>query len=127
MKLLYAFRFFPVLLIESKRLVPSRFSALNVGPIIFVRPGHATMPLIEHELQHARQMYRTCFGMALLYGLSKRWRMRYEAEAYRAQWEAAGSDSGVLDQLANFLASDYRLGIPQDAARTAILTARSSR
>lgn len=121
MKLRLVYRVLPVVVIETDRLIPARFQGYNLGPVILLRPG-ASAALLEHELTHSRQVYRTGFLMGAAYVLSKRWRLRWEAEAYAAQW-AAGADLPVL---AGFLATNYNLGITVADARAAIVDAATA-
>ncbi|AJG18798.1 hypothetical protein [Cupriavidus basilensis] len=114
----FVYRVLPVLVIRTDRLIPARFQGYNLGPVILLRPT-ARAALLEHELTHSRQVYRTLFLMGAIYYLSKRWRLRWEAEAYAVQWKAGDS----LANLSTFLANNYHLGISVSEAQRAILGA----
>jgi hypothetical protein len=61
---------------------------VTFGPLILLKKKYkgdtsaAATGLIEHELTHARQFYRTC-GLNGPRYLFARWRLAYEVEAYK--------------------------------------------
>ncbi len=106
----------PVFTLES---MPGRLVGLCLGPIVLVREDYADdWPTIVHELTHCRQFWR---GFALLHLLryysSRRYRLRSEVEAFRA--ELAVCDPGErrqrLKDSARALSSSYSLGLDADA------------
>jgi hypothetical protein len=101
------------LMIETRWLVPRGFDGFTPGPLILLRPG-ASHALIEHEKVHVRQFWRSWGLMGVLYLLSRRWRLRYEVEAYREQLRH--SPPGAARALARLLAGKYRLRITEDEA-----------
>lgn len=101
------------LVVTTSRLIPARFDGYTVGPVVLVRPG-TSAALLAHEQAHARQFWR-CLGFnGLLYWVSRRWRLRLELEAYRAQIAVAGPPAAL--PLSAALASKYDLGITQEEA-----------
>ena len=103
----------PCLMIETRWLVPRGFDGFTPGPLILLRPG-ASQALIEHEKVHVRQFWRSWGLMGVLYLLSRRWRLRYEVEAYREQ--LLHSPPSAARMLARVLAGKYRLRITEDDA-----------
>jgi hypothetical protein len=101
------------LVIVTNRLIPARFDGYAVGPLVLVRPG-TSAALLAHEQTHVRQFWRYCGINELLYATSKRWRLRLELEAYRAQLAVAGPPAAA--QLVAALSSKYDLGITQEEA-----------
>ena len=76
-------------------------------------------PLHLHEAVHQRQMredWTVVFWFRYL--LSKKWRQRYEVEAYKAQIAAGASLQGC----AQLLSSMYLLGISYDKAYALLKT-----
>jgi len=62
---------------------------------------------IDHELVHIEQYERDGWMMPLRYVLSRRWRIRYETEAYQAQgWQP--------ERIAVTLAEGYLLAMSSD-------------
>ncbi|MFS8975930.1 hypothetical protein [Cupriavidus necator] len=103
------------LVVETRWLIPRGFDGFTPGPLILLRPG-ASDALIEHEKVHVRQFWRSWGLMGVLYLVSRRWRLRYEVEAYREQLRH--SPPGAAHALARFLAGKYRLKISEaDAYR----------
>lgn len=101
------------LVVETRWLIPRGFDAFTPGPLILLRPG-ASDALIEHEKVHVRQFWRSWGLMGVLYLASRRWRLRYEVEAYREQLRH--SPPGAAHALARFLAGKYRLKISEAEA-----------
>lgn len=74
------------MIIKAPLLVPKGAAAITIWPFIFVdrRPNRVPRHIIEHEKVHLRQQVKYLFiGFALLYFCSRRWRYRFELEAYR--------------------------------------------
>lgn len=101
------------LVVETRWLIPRGFDGFTPGPLILLRPG-ASDALIEHEKVHVRQFWRSWGLMGVLYLASRRWRLRYEVEAYREQLRH--SPPGAAHALARFLAGKYRLKISEAEA-----------
>ena len=120
MKLLFAFGWIPVPVFYVKRLFADGFS-----PLVFVlikEKSRSDEALHQHELEHIKQAYRLALlPYAILYLLSKRYRLWAEVKAYRVQIKAGLR----LDSAAWYLSKNYRLGITQDEAK-AYLEERAS-
>jgi len=101
------------LLIETRWCIPRGFDGFAPGPLILLRPG-ASAALLAHEKVHVRQFWRSFGLMGPLYLLSRRWRLRYELEAYREQVRHAGPQA--VPACAHALAHGYRLGISVEQA-----------
>ena len=97
--------------------------ATTRGPFIFVDPDFKDDPgLVPHEQVHVDQFFRT-FGLhVFLYRLSKTYRFKSEAEAYREQLQhyPLAEYPQRLDDYATFLSEHYGLGITKEQAITAI-------
>ncbi len=100
-------------IVETRWMIPRGFDGFAPGPLILVRPG-TSHGLIEHEKVHVRQFWRTFGLMAVLYLLSRRWRLRYEVEAYREQLRYC--PLGAAHGFARTLACQYRLRISEQQA-----------
>ena len=97
---------------------PKHLFAAGFTPLpwlMFIREDCAdNAPLHIHEGIHQRQMredWTVVFWCRYL--LSRRWRQRYEVEAYKAQIQAGAS----LEGCAEWLSSMYYLGITYEQAR----------
>jgi hypothetical protein len=99
-------------------LIPARFAATTYGPFIFIRPTYKNdVGLRAHELTHVVQFWKNpLFGLA--YYFSKTARLRYEAEAYKAQLLHCTSDKKEL--FAQFLCKNYKLNITHEQALAAL-------
>lgn len=105
------------LVIPTDIFIPKRFAAYTYGFLILVRPKHKDdMPLIEHEKVHVRQFWRY-FGMSgLLYMFSKKYRLKFEVEAFRRQLELVREPQSAKKLFAFYLASNYNLDITKEEA-----------
>jgi hypothetical protein len=101
------------LVIETDWFIPQRFDAYTYFAVVLVRPGQGEA-LIEHELTHARQFWRYWGTNGLRYRFSKKWRLRFELEAYRVQLALMGP--AAAPAIAGSLSTKYNLGISIDEA-----------
>jgi hypothetical protein len=116
----------PVPVVTLRRM-PGRLVGLCVGPFIVVREDYASdYPTIVHELTHCRQFWR---GLGILhlfryYG-SRRYRLRAEVEAFRAELAACppGERRRRLHESARSLATSYSLGLDTEACRLLLSSA----
>lgn len=70
--------------IHAPKLVPKGADAITIFPFIFTRQKLPPKNLIEHEKVHLKQQVKFLFiGFALLYFGSKKWKYKFELEAYK--------------------------------------------
>lgn len=101
-------------------LIPRRFDAYTIGPIILLRPTSCNdAGLIAHERTHVRQFWRTLGLAGLLMLTSRKWRLRYELEAYREQLKIDMGKEGIF---AMYLSKNYNLNIDFAKAYTLLKT-----
>lgn len=113
-------KFLPVPVISLERM-PGRLVGLCVGPFVVVREDYASdHPTIVHELTHCKQFWRglTVLHLVRYYG-SRRYRLKAELEAFRAELDACtpGERRQRLLESARSLASSYSLGLDIEACR----------
>ena len=66
--------------------LPANSNGAANGPVVRIRPGYEDdRGLLEHELTHVKQWWRTLGLHSILYLCSKRYRLKAEVEAYREQ------------------------------------------
>lgn len=119
-------KFLPVPVISLERM-PGRLVGLCVGPFVVVREDYASdYPTIVHELTHCKQFWRglTVLHLIRYYG-SRRYRLKAELEAFRAELDACPPDerSQRLQESARSLASSYSLGLDTEACRLLLVAA----
>lgn len=103
------------MIVYSDFLMPSWMDGRCLGPIVQIRPSSRNdVGLVQHELVHQRQWKQNPILYPLRYWLSRRWRLRYELEAYREQLKHSPLD---VDRFAYLLAGKYRLNISQQRAK----------
>lgn len=103
------------LVVVTSRLIPARFDGYSLGPLVLVRPG-TSLGLIAHEQAHVRQFWRWLGTSGLVYQFSRKWRLHFEVEAYRAQLAVAGP--AQAQHFAESLATMYDLAITDQEALT---------
>ncbi len=89
------------------------YYAKSYGFFVLTNPNPPEA-IIQHELTHCRQFW--CYGWigySLLYRFSKKFRLKFEVEAYRKQLEIAPL---AIEPIAAFLANRYGLGITKEEA-----------
>lgn len=102
-------------------LMPERFSGYTLGPIVLIRPRcRDDQGLLQHELVHVRQFWRTFGLFGIPYWLSRTRRFEYEVEAYREQLKYSPGRQALF---ARHLARNYDLGITESQALAALTRA----
>lgn len=97
------------MIIYSDLLMPDWADGRAIGPVVQIRPSRrGDASILAHELEHVRQWREAPISMPLRYLFSRRWRLRYEVEASRAQLKV---DPLAITSCAALLATQYRLGI----------------
>jgi hypothetical protein len=116
MEIRWVFKYLPAFIFYSNLL--KRNGGVAFGPLILLKMKYkgdtsaSAAGLIEHELTHARQFYRTC-GLNGPRYLFARWRLAYEVEAYKVELRYAPHAVGAF---AGFIANRYRLDITESEA-----------
>lgn len=65
--------------------------------------------LLQHELTHCKQHYRTFLLHGCLYLFSQKYRYRAEIEAYRVQLQYSSNKERSAIKFANFIATKYNI------------------
>jgi len=116
MEIRWAFKHLPVFVVYSDLL--GRNGGVTFGALIVLKKKYSgdTSPaatgLIEHELTHVRQFYRT-FGLNGPRYLFAKWRLGYEIEAYKVELRYAPEAASVF---AGYIANRYGLDITESEA-----------
>jgi hypothetical protein len=125
MQLRWVYKCLPVFIFYNEivfRMFSKQSDGVAIGPIIFIRPDTRQAvierALIEHELVHSRQSYRWIGINGILYLCSKKWRLKFEVEAYREQLKYVPER---LNKFANALSTNYKLNITFDEAKALLL------
>jgi hypothetical protein len=101
-----------ILIVTDK--VPEGYAGLTQAFVVRIRPSHKDdRGLIEHELVHVKQFWRSLGLHGVLYLLSKRYRLRCEIEAYRKQLEFSPQEKVERHRklFKQAIAEKYRLGM----------------
>lgn len=103
------------LTIYTDRLIPAWMGGMAIGPVILIRLKYRhDTGMLEHEKVHVGQFWSNPVLFGLRYKFSRKWRTRYEVEAYREQAKHYADDRRV--RLAQHLATRYDLGISEAEA-----------
>jgi len=104
--------------------VPKAHGAVTYAFFVLIRPKYeGNRPLLEHELTHVRQFWRTFGLFPFLYLISKKYRLKAEVEAYRTQLQVHADEGCSFHQCylkarayAGFISSKYGLRVTEDNA-----------
>jgi hypothetical protein len=116
MEIRCVFKYLPAFIFYSDLL--KRNGGVTFGPLILLKKKYkgntsaAATGLIEHELTHARQFYRTC-GLNGPRYLFTKWRLAYEVEAYKVELQY---DPDATSVFAWYIANRYRLDVTESEA-----------
>ena len=93
-------------------------AGLAIGPLVFIRPrAKEDEGLLQHELVHVRQFWRTFGFHLIMYPLSKKYRLKSEVEAYCASLKySQHSLDYFIEYFAEVIATKYRLKITKEEA-----------
>lgn len=81
---------------------------MTIGNIMLV-DTEATQGVIEHELVHIKQNYRTLGFATVLYKFSQYFRLKFEIEAYKKEIEVDKLTDLDIIYLAETIAEDYNI------------------
>lgn len=123
MKVKFVYRILPAFIFYTNRFV--RKGGLAFGPFIFIRPKYRNDGgLLEHELTHVKQFYRSLGFFLLGYYLSWKCRLKAEIEAYAVQlkFPPASENPEIYRKLyARFIATTYKIPISEKEAERLLL------
>jgi len=68
--------------------------------------------LLLHEVEHIKQTYKTCFLHSFLYGISNKYKLYTECQAYVAAQITLGTMT--IEQVVDSLYSNYNLGMTRE-------------
>lgn len=107
MKLKFVYRFLPVFIFYVKMERTETFDATTFFNLIFIRKKYnENVPLLEHEIQHVRQFYRTCGLHFFLYMLDDEYRLYSEIEAIKVQLKYMTGTYNIT-VIANYIFENY--------------------
>jgi len=118
MKFLLLWKWAPVFVFKVNFL-PNTNDGLCLGFLIFIKSTNWNdSALLEHELVHSKQFYKSCGVFLILWCISKKWRYKYELEAYREQLQYIDSMHAERAEqvFATYLSTIYRLPITYEQA-----------
>jgi hypothetical protein len=104
MEIRWIFGLIPVPIFYTKALTMS-YSAFCWCLFIVIRPEkRGKCNLLEHELVHCKQFYRSIGVYPLMYLISRRYRYKSEIEAYKEQIRLGGV---TIEEAANWIIRNY--------------------
>ena len=107
-RMIYGIIWVPIFFTD--RFVPDNMDGLCCGLFILIRPDYKDdRPLLEHELQHCRQCWRTLWLHVPLYFWSRRYRWHAETDAFAVQVRSGGSYRNAVYRIARY----YNLGVSE--------------
>lgn len=105
MKLMFVYKFLPALLFYTDN-IKEKFGGMTYGPVVKIRNKYKDdRGLLEHELNHVKQWYRTLGTHGIWYRLSEKYRLKCEIESYKIQ--ASYYDYDSTGWMADTIISKY--------------------
>jgi hypothetical protein len=97
--------------------LPSKADGFTIGFLTLIRPRcRNDGPLHAHEKVHQDQFSKNPF-MDILYVFSKKYRLKYEVEAYKVELSLMDDKEAGLNLFAGYLANNYGLNITIEEAK----------
>jgi hypothetical protein len=104
MEIHWIFGIIPVPVFYTEALTMG-YSAFCWCLFIVVRPEkRGKCKILEHELVHCKQFYRSLGFYPLMYSISRRYRYKSEIEAYKEQIRLGGA---TIEEAANWIIKNY--------------------
>jgi len=105
MKLIFVYKVLPAVLFYTDNINP-KFGGMTYGPVVFIRNKYKEdYGLLEHELNHVKQWYRTLGTHPIWYRLSAKYRLNCEIQSYKVQ--ASYYDYDSTGWMADAIISKY--------------------
>lgn len=102
------------MVIYTDRFIKKEWDAMNLFFVTLIRPQFKGVKfIVEHEKVHTRQVFRWLIFQPIFYQLSKKWRLKFELEAYKVSVEHGQSVNSAAWAIANL----YGLDITKDEAK----------
>ena len=112
MKLKFVYGVCPALVFFTDS-INDKFGGMAFGPIVKIRKKYENTDegLLQHELTHAKQWYRTLGTHGIWYKLSESYRLKSEIEAYKVQ--ASHYDYDATSWMIDSIATKYNISTPR--------------
>lgn len=108
----FVYKILPALVFYTKYLPENKGGVAN-GFIIRINPKYKIdYGILNHELTHVKQWYRTFTLHSFLYLFSKKYRLNSEIEAYKEQLKHYLNDRTEL--FADFICNNYDLNVNKE-------------
>jgi len=118
------FKIIPISVFYTEK-VKGGFAGVSYGPWIKMRPEYKDdNPLLQHELTHCKQWYRTfgIHGWLVLFGNKKHiFESEVEAYAVQASLQPELMILSRVDLYATFISTKYGLNVTKDEAKEALM------
>lgn len=109
MKIKFVYKILPVLVLYTDNLDP-KWGGYCYGPFIKIRNKYKDdIGLLEHELTHSKQVYRTIFLHGLFYKFSETYRVKSEVEAYKVQASYYSDTMGSYNWMSDVILEKYNI------------------
>ena len=116
LKLKFVYGVLPALVWYGENIADQKFGGFANGPLIRIRSKYVIdHGLLEHELTHVKQWWRTLGIHGILYAVSSKYRLASEVEAYRAQLRLC--DPSAVEWMIKAIQTKYDLSVPEEKIR----------
>ena len=115
-KIKFVYGFLPALVFYVDKLKSGFAGFTNAFVVRILKSKINDRSILEHELTHVKQWYRTLGLHGILYLVSKKYRYRAELEAYRHQLKFVKNKYLSADRFASYISRKYNLNVPKSKA-----------
>lgn len=126
LKLKFVYGILPAIVWYTNSISDARFGGMANGPLIRIRSKYVIdHGLLEHELTHVKQWWRTLGLHGIFYKLSSKYRFASEIEAYRSQLQTTFGSSRpsqtAIDQVVKAIQTKYDLDVSAEEISNLLL------
>lgn len=116
-KFKFIYKFIPVLILFTNKLQKDWTIGRSFGVFVVIRPEHKdNNEIIDHEIVHCKQFYRTFGVHAILYSTVRSYRLKAELEAYETRIQTRGYK--YILNIVNLLFDNYDLNMSREYITT---------
>lgn len=114
----FVYKVLPAFVFYNDKLVPEGYGGVTRFNFVFLREKYKDRDegILQHELTHVKQLYRSFLLFPYLYLLSKKFRLKSEVKAYKVQASYYQNKEASYQWMARAIATKYKLDVTSDEA-----------
>lgn len=118
----FVYKVCPAIVIYNDAFVPEGYGGVTRLFFIFLKEKYKGTDegILQHELTHVKQLYRSFGLFPYMYLLSKKFRFDSEVEAYKVQASYYTDPQASYVWMARAIATKYKLNVTEEEALAAL-------